>query len=157
MEPLFTNSFKFTREVFIELFKDLYRLYRIVLLLVGIAFLVFAIVSVGGYYVVTVIFFVFAAYFIYMSAGGYLLSANRSYKKMLMQGCDLENTFTAQFRADALNDAKGTYDYTQIKRVRETKELLLLKTDNNITIPLKKDCFTTGTYEEFKNLFRKSV
>jgi hypothetical protein len=150
MEPKFLNSFKLTTELFREIFNDLNRLYRIVLLLVGIAFLAFAIVSVGGYYVVTVIFFVFAGYFIYMAILGYLLGVNRAYKKMLMQGCILENIFTTQFRANELNDAKSTYDYAQIKKVRETKELLILKTGNNTIIPLKKDCFTTGTYEEFK-------
>lgn len=155
MEPLFKNSFQFTRELFIELFKDLNRLYRIVLLLIGVAFLVFAILSIGGYYVITVIFFGLSAYFIYMSVGGYLLGSKRTYKKMQMQGCILENIYTAQFKGNELNDAKGTYNYAQIKKVRETKELLILKTDNNTIIPLKKDCFTTGTYEEFKKFLKE--
>jgi hypothetical protein len=155
MEPLFKNSFKFTRELFIELFKDLNRLYRIVLLLIGIAFLIFAMLSVGGYYVITIIFFGLGAYFIYMSIGGYMLGSNRTYKKMQMQGCILENIYTAQFKDNELHDGTGTYNYAQIKRVRETKELLILKTENNTLIPLKKDCFTTGTYDDFKKFLRE--
>ena len=155
METIFENSYNFTRELFIELFKDLYKVYRVILILVGIAFVVFGILSINGYYLLTVILFVFAAYFIYLSFGVYWVPANRVYKKTLAQVSENENIFTIQFSTNEIINKDESHPYDRIKRVHETKDMIVLITYNHGHIPVKKDSFTLGTYEDFKKFIEE--
>ena len=55
------------------------------------------------------------------------------------------------------NENKCNISYDKVKGIIETDNLIVLLLDGNMLIPLKKDSFTVGNYEECKKFLLKKI
>lgn len=62
----------------------------------------------------------------------------------------MENKIT-----NSVNGRKNTFNYSDIKKCMETKNLMLLLMTGNLIVLIKKDAFIKGDYKSFKELLKK--
>ena len=55
------------------------------------------------------------------------------------------------------NENKRNISYDKVKGFIETDNLIVLLFDGNLLLPLKKDSFTVGNYEECKKFLLKKI
>jgi hypothetical protein len=96
---------------------------------------------------------------IFFAIFGYRIFANQSYKQQLIinSGHERENIvrFSDTIQGLSSNKSESTHQYAQITKIYETKDLIILSLGWLVGIPLKKDGFTLGNYQEFIKFLQK--
>jgi hypothetical protein len=160
MEPLFENKLVLTKEVYFQFINRALRLTLRLFLFVGLALLAFSLISMilttpSGIFIGLI---VFGAILIFLALSNARLSANRIYKQQLaVHGHEPENSvlFSDIIRGIGANKAESIYQYSQIAKIYETRDLIILMMSKSVALLLKKDGFTIGSYEGFKTFIKE--
>lgn len=160
MEPIFENRIKMTKEVYFQFISRALRLTSRIFMFIGVFILAVSLISLTVTELSSMLVgsIVFAAIMVFLSVFNARFSANRVYKQQLvMHGQEPENTvrFTDTIQGFGSNKGESTYQYSQITKIYETKDLMMLMLGKLVAIPLKKDGFTIGSYEGFKTFIKE--
>lgn len=158
MKTLFENKYTCTQEIYEEIYRHFY--FRHPLYFgIGIALILFAlltnaisIMSMGTPNLPSIAFLL--VYYVLLSIVC-KSSAKKRYQSDLKVNMNKPLAATFTFREDAIalkfsNSSVTTTPYTDIKKVTQTKELLMLVTKDRVSLTLKKNSFKNGTLEAFK-------
>ena len=153
MEPLFENHYIWTKKMLREMY---YRAYRPFLIVFG-AIVVLSVLSLAVDLLfsetpldpippLTLVVIVLAAAYLFLP----LITAVATYNRMKKLYGSVPEVTIRFFEDHFVNITRQTgavlnLEYAQIKKVLETKSLLLLKLSGQVFILLGKDCFTKGS------------
>lgn len=158
MNTLFENEYVLTKELFLEISKTLVsKKYKIFCYVSAIVSFIAGIWSLTVYLdiIVNFIFFSFVFYFIAMALNVHKFAG----KKLYEQQRAINNYETLRkiiyFYDDKLevispNGGKTIIFYHNIKNIYNTKNFLVLNSENKVAAAIKKDSFIKGTFENFE-------
>ena len=157
MHTLFENKYKCTEEVYQEIYKYLYfhnnLTYGIVVFYAAWLVLVnyFSLTTGKGLKLTSLLSLALIFFFLMLYSK---TAAKRRYKDDLSSNKWIPTTTSFLVREDAFvvkhsNAAANPIPYSEIKTVVNTKNFIILTTNEKLGLYVKKDSFTKGTTEEF--------
>lgn len=158
MKTLFENQYTCTQEIYEDIYRHFY--FRHPLYLgIGITLILFTVltnaISILGMGTLNLPSIAFLLVYYVLLSIVCKSSAKKRYQADLKINMNRPLTATFSFRDDAIalkftNSSVTTTPYADIKKVTQTKELLMLVTKDKVSLTLKKDSFKSGTLEAFK-------
>ncbi|VYU54912.1 hypothetical protein [Clostridium paraputrificum] len=164
MNTLFENEYVLTKEFLVEIAKySIKKWYKFLCYIMAIIGVIFGIIAIMldfniGCLIISCGLTLFCIIWIsnfhkFVGSKAYkeqeVLNNYKPLRKVLKFYCD-------SFEVVSANGAKTIILYKNIKNICKSDSFLILNSENKIIVAIKKDCFTKGTYEEFKKfIFEK--
>lgn len=163
MKTLFENKYTCTQEIYEEIYKHFY--FRnpaymgigICLILFAVLTNIISLINLSSINIPTIFYVI--VFFVLLNLM-YRSSAKKRYNADLKENMNKPITATFFIREDAIalkfsNTAATTTPYSEIKKVTQSKNLIMLVTNSKVSLTLKKDSFQNGSLEEFENFLKE--
>lgn len=162
MEPLFINHYTITKDVFRE-FQWKAGKYPLFFVIVGISFALCMFALGASGIRENIAYLILLAVLAALIVGSLFLNVKRNWARVMEQsnGAPVEVTMTFT-EENALNESKGSegrivLEYSSIKKVLVTKNLIILMTKAKLGHILRRDAFTLGSEEEFMQFINSKI
>lgn len=164
MEPKFVNYVEYTKETLQEAFFNTIGKPLVVWGSIILPITILLLITSRDFSLTTVLLLVIAVTSIFMGIYMPRITAKQEYERNKINSSgEAPSKITFSFFDDCIKsneqpiNVDTTYNYSQIQKIKSTKNLYILQFNKSIFIITSKNSFTTGTAEEFEAFMKEKI